>query len=206
MARTYRITFLGKYATGVLAMPSLHYQTDVPTGGDEPDPDDVAAAVYNHIGSNFLGLVHSSYSLDAVVATEEVIPPAVGVGGQHNTPGAVGAIGGSITIPHALSAVINIHTQTRSRSSRGWMKLPSPCVGSYLNGDLWGSSYTGGLTSFANLLDDQLTLGTLIITDLNPVVYSRTRHRAGLTPYTFRVTSAGYNPQARWQRTRLTAP
>jgi len=44
------------------------------------------------------------------------------------------------------------------------------------------------------------------ITHVNPVVYSRKRHRDGLTPYTFRVTSATVNPKSHWLRSRTSSP
>ena len=60
--------------------------------------------------------------------------------------------------------------------------------------------------ALAAKLDDSFDLGSIIITHVNPVVYSRTRRLRGESTWTFKVTSATANHQVRWLKSRLTAP
>jgi hypothetical protein len=70
----------------------------------------------------------------------------------------------------------------------------------------WDPSYVASVQGFADQLDNSFDLGSLFPTHVNPVVYSRTRHKRGLTPYAFRITSALANEQPTWLRRRLTTP
>lgn len=207
MARTYRVTFHCHHSNGTLVEPSLHYQTDVPTGGDEPDPDDVAAGVWTELGTQFLGALTGDVTVDTVVATEQVVPPDIGAQGAHNV-NAVGVNSESDTkLPLALVPILNLRTHTVSRSARGYMTMASPRTSTSLaSGGAWASGWIDLWTSLCNRFDNSFDLGTLIITHVNPVVYSRKRHRAGTTPYTFRVTAASPNARPHWLRTRTTSP
>jgi hypothetical protein len=75
-----------------------------------------------------------------------------------------------------------------------------------LGGDTWISGYQTKLAAFAAVLDDSFNLGTIDITHVNPVVYSRTRHQRGEDPHAFRVTSATANTKAHWLKTRMSTP
>jgi hypothetical protein len=70
----------------------------------------------------------------------------------------------------------------------------------------WGEPYFSALQEWCLQLDNSFDLGDLFPTHVNPVVYSRKRHLAGLEPHTFRVTSASPRPQCRWLRSRSTTP
>jgi hypothetical protein len=206
VARIYRITFLGTGGNGELIQPSLHYQTDVPLGGDEPDPNDVAAAVWSHVATQYLNIQPSSSAVHDVVALEEVLAPAIGVAGSHHV-GAVGTLtGAASSAPDGCTPVINLHTDTRSRSARGWMFAPPPVFSDKITGNVWSATMKSALDALAALLDDQLTLGTLIVTNLNPVVYSKTRRVRGEDPFTFRVQSASVNPRVHWLKSRMSTP
>lgn len=208
MARVYRVTIRAHHSNGALIEPSLHYQTDVPTTGDEPNPDDVAAGAWTLLGTAFKACCHSSITVDDVVAAEEVLKPDIGVGGAHtvNQVGTMSSASASET--HGLVAVINRHTGIRSRSARGWLMMPSPCLTDQTNGDAWAASgtYKLALDAFALLLDNSFDLGSILVTNVNPVVYSRTRRARGESPWVFRVTSATVNPQARFLHSRLSVP
>jgi hypothetical protein len=51
-----------------------------------------------------------------------------------------------------------------------------------------------------------MSLGSILPTTLNPVVYSRTRHLRDTSPWTFRVTNVSVNPAPHWLRSRTTSP
>jgi hypothetical protein len=206
VANIYRLQFECVHTDGTLAQPSLHYQTDVPAGGDEPDPSDVASAVWSHLGSAFKACFTSSYTVTALAALEEVLPPAIGIAGTH-VVGEAGTLAGSgDSMPQGAVPLINLHTGTRSRSARGWLRLPSPRLADRVSGNVWDGTMLAATGAFCALLDDQLELGTLIITDLNPVVYSKTRAQREEEPFTFRVTGATTNPKVHWLRSRMTTP
>lgn len=206
MARTYRLTFMCTGGDTQLVQPSLHYQTDVPPLGDEPDPNDVAGAVKDHLQTAFRACFPSDATLHDVVALEETLPPDIGVAGLAHV-GLAGTFSGSgAQIPEGLVPLVNLHTGSRSRSSRGWMHMPSPRYASTVSYDVWNSSILTALDAFAALLDDSMDLGAITPTHLNPVVYSRTRRQRSEDPYTFRLTGATVNRTPKWLRTRMTTP
>jgi hypothetical protein len=207
MARTYRAT-INSHVISTLALVqwTLHYQTDVSTGGDEPNPNDVADGIWGVIGAAVTAVTTSRVHIDTVDVLEQVIPPALPSGGTHvvNVNGTLSP--GSSEFPQAACLGINIHTDTRSRSSRGFCHMPPPFNATYSLGQTWGGLYLTNAQTLAALLDNSFDLGTLSITHVNPVVYSRKRHLGGETPYTFKVTSATANPKQRYVRSRDTSP
>jgi hypothetical protein len=206
VARIYRLQFECVTDIGTLVQPSLHYQTDVPLGGDEPDPDDVAAAVWGHVGTTFKNCFSSHTTVTAIAALEEVLAPDIGVAGTH-TVGEVGTLAGSgDSMQDSVCPLINLHTAVRSRSARGWMFMPPPRWSDRWSVVGWDGTLQADLAAFCAQLDDVIDLGTLIITHLNPVVYSRTRRQRATSPWTFRVASATARTKAHWLRSRATAP
>lgn len=209
MSRVYRVTFRAfDVDDNSLIQPSLHYQTDVPPLGDEPDPDDVASEVYDLVGTEFLACCSSRITLTELVAREEVLAeeetvPAVGRHGV-NASGTLSYANGDL--PRELVGIVNIKTGAAIRSGRGYITLPGPYNESFLSSRIWASTYFTVLAAFAAKLDDQGHIGTVQITDLNPVVYSKTRRKAGKDPWTFRVTGGVANARPHWRRSRGNSP
>ncbi len=207
MSRVYRASIVGHVnVNGALIISTLHYQTDVPTAGSEPDPDDVADGVWSTIGSHYLAATAARCTVDRVDVIEMVIPPALASGGSHvvNSAGLLTSTAGEL--PAALCLGINIHTETRSRSSRGFTHMP-PCFDpTYSGGPVAAGTYLTKVQDMATVLDDSFDLGTFDPTHVHPVVYSRKRHRAGDDPFAFRVTTATVNPKWRYVRSRDTSP
>jgi len=75
-----------------------------------------------------------------------------------------------------------------------------------MSGNQWTSAFKAILGTLAALLDDDMSLGSVDPSTLHPVVYSRTRHMRGLSPYTFKVTSATVNASEHFLRSRMTSP
>lgn len=192
---------------GTLVQPNLHYQTDLSFIGDEPDPDDVAAGIWGVWGTQFLACCWSGITVHELVVTEEVLKPNIGAGGSHtvNAPGTL-ATGTGNSPPPGVCGVINLHTATRSRRSRGWVHGPPMAYSSFVNGKALTGAYLTALQTWAALLDNSFDLGTVDITHVHPVVYSRTQREQALTPYTFRVTAASVNTVPKYLRSRMTAP
>lgn len=206
VARIYRITFVCAHSNGALAEPSLHYQTDLNPLEDEPDPGDVANDIWGHFNTAFRNCLHSETTVLRIDAREEVLPPDIGAAGTHgvNLPGT--GFTGTVGLPHALCAVVNRHTGVASRSARGWFHMPSPLQQTCVAGDVWGSTYETTLDALAALLDDTIAFGGIGTGHYNPVVYSRTRHGRGLTPYAWKVTAGVKNRQPKFLRSRYTIP
>lgn len=195
----------GSYVDGTLAVPSLHYQTDVPPGGDEPDPDDVATGVWGVIGTTYLAACRA-FTVHQVVATEQVLPPDIPAQGLKSVEAGGTLAGSDSNLPYGLVPIVNLRTDVASRSSRGHIVLPGPVDSTSFTAGLWNTAHQTAYNALAAKLDDSFDLGTLFITHVNPVVYSRKRHKDGLTPYTFRVSSASLNTTPHWLRSRMTKP
>lgn len=209
MAKVYRFSYVGHLATGVVFNTGLHYQTDVPPAGSEPAPADILTAIDGHLRTAFRACLQNGYTVDSAELREEVdlstgdVPSAASL--VVNQLGTL--TGGSNILPDATTGIIKLKTDAALRSGRGYMAIPGPRNASFLaDGQNFGSSWTSLLNTFAALLDDSMDLGTVLITHLNPVVYSRTRRARGLTPYTFQVVEGIVNPRVRWRRSRTTAP
>jgi hypothetical protein len=207
VSRVYRATFKCAYGDGTLVQPSLHYQTDLPTGGDEPEPNDVAAGIWTMLGTAFLGTLASPITVASIDVSEQVLPPDIGVAGSH-TVGSVGTgFGTGADLPRALVPIITLHTGISSRSARGHIFLGCPGDSTVLaTGGIWDPTPQSYFGTLAALLDNSFDLGTAFVTHVNPVIYSRTRHARSLSPYTFRVTSATAKTHATWLRSRLSTP
>lgn len=196
----------GHHSNGILVQPTLHYQTDVPLSGSEPDPSDVASGIWTLIGATLRATAANDVTFTSVDVAEQLPPGQIGAAGSFAITTGSGTVVPNSQLPYATVPLINLHTGVASRSSRGWVHLCSPRLSTYVGNDVWTAAYLNLLTLFGATLDDSFDLGTLQITHVNPVVYSRTRHLRGLTPFTFRVKSASANPQVRWLRSRLSSP
>jgi hypothetical protein len=108
--------------------------------------------------------------------------------------------------PEGMVPLINLHTNTRSRSARGWHHLASSHWSDDISYNAWSSGYQTTLNAYAALLDDAFDLGTVLVTHVRPVIYSVTRRKNGFTPYTFDVVKATANTTPHWLRSRMTAP
>lgn len=207
MSRVYRATVKGHEQNGALVMPGFHYQTDLPPLGGEPDPADVASALWSHIGTAALAATPNTIIIDELVVTEEVLPPDVGVAGSHTVATAGTLAGGSGNqLPDGIACVLDRHTATRSRSSRGWTMWPGPASSSQLLHNVFTSAYLISIDALCALLDDDFTVGLITPTTVHPVVYSKTRRQRLETPFTFQVTSVTSNDVPTWLRSRMDVP
>jgi hypothetical protein len=206
VARIYRVVLEASLSDGTLIQPSLHYQTDLSLGGSEPDPSDVAAGIWGHIGTAWLATFTAHTTVAALAALEEVIPPAIGAAGSHAVNLAGTLAGSGDQIPNGLVPVINLHTDTRSRSARGWFHNSSPRYADYVSQNVWSGGVVTAINNLCSLLEDVITIGSVITTDLRPGVYSRTRALRGESPDFFHLTGASLNPKCHWLRSRMSTP
>lgn len=186
--------------------PSLHYQTDVPVAGGEPDPADVAAGIWALMASAFLAATPSTVTCHELLVTEQVLKPDIGAQAirASNQAGTIAV--GQEDLPRELVPILNIYSDTASRSARGYTTLAGPGSETFTNLRLWTATYVTLLEQFATNASLSFDLGTLQVTHVHPVVYSRTRHQRGQDPYTFRVKSVRVNERPHWRRSRGTTP
>lgn len=205
MSRVYRATIRADRG-GILEYSSLHYQTDVPPLGGEPDPDDVANGVWGVIGTQFLALCPTTTHVTDLVVTEETLSPDIGAQGVYtiNQDGILSV--GSSELPTGICPVVRLRTATHSRSARGWTRPPGPRNATHINGNVWATTYKTTLDAYAAVLDNSFDLGSVTPTHVNPVVYSRTRRLIAAEPWTFRVTAGDASPVPHWLRSRMTLP
>ena len=206
MAFIYHAVFHATYDDGTLALPGLHYQTDLPALGDEPDPHDIAVELAEHLGFAFLDLLPTNARWDSLELTQIPDPGEVGIAASapQGSPGQLDA--GQADLPKGVVAVISKKTSQASRSARGHIVLPSPLNEAYLDNGNWTGVYIDKLDNFAGLLSDSLEIGSLIDSFIRPVVFSRTRQLAARVPYTFPVTGAVPRIKATWLRSRQSSP
>lgn len=206
MSSIYRIAIQAHVNDGTLLMPSLHYKEDVPAGGSANDEATIAANVWAHIGSAFLACMPTRDTVDSVEALEEVVPPAIGGAGSHpvNQNGTLAGSGDSM--PEGCVPVLNFHTNTRSRSARGWMHMPSPHWADGVSNNVWSGSTLTALNALCDLLDDSITESGTFPCTLVPVVYSRTRAQRSEVPFSFDVSSVSLNPRVHWLKSRMSVP
>lgn len=208
MARVYRFSFQGHTASGTLLINSLHYQTDVAPTGSEPAASDVLAAIDAHLRTAYRAVVPSSFTIDSAELRECL------ASGDTNVPVAASLVinqPGTLTtsdtsLPYGMTCIVKLRSDAGIRSGRGYLALPDPLSSTFLASRLWGSSYFPLVQSFAALLDDTMSLGSTLPTTLNPVVYSRTRHNRGESPFTFQMVEAIPRSTPSWRRSRMTVP
>lgn len=217
MAKVYRWS-IKMVDRGVACIGSVHYQTDVPLAGSEPSPADVLTQIDQHYSSSGTNLVYWTNVLQSgaqVVETrvyEEVedpdaTPPTGAIAG-HSLAGTGGALTTDAP-PVEMCGYISLTTEKLGRSFRGGCHTP-PIPSSAALGPAGlldhASSWYGNVVTLRDKMVDQLedVFGTT--GDINPVIYSRTRRKAGHSDFATKVTDGRVNEQFRWLRRRATAP
>lgn len=212
MSKVYRCSYKTVTDGGVELVSTFHYQTDLNSpDDDEPDITDIASAVKNHLHAGYKACIHSTYTIVALEAREEVQPGSgdVGAASVVTINEAGGFTSADKAIPVAACLVIRRRTAAAIRSGRGHLALPgSRYSGSMDTNGRWSASgaFWTAVTALAALLDDDLSVGTISPVTVHPVIYSRVRHAKGLDPFTFKITSATPQVQPHWLRSRMTAP
>lgn len=202
-------------SNGVLYINTLHYRVegDAAMEGNEPTVADVCSKVFDKLGAAYRALLYGDRHLNRIVGRTEVQTwlGEVASAGEFVSGLAGTLIGGDGKLPNPLSAVIDLHSDVASRSSRGWQMLPGSVNSADMDGSgKWNSSgsYFPAVQAYAALLDDNIQHTVLAVNawHLQPIIYSRTRRKRGVEPYYFSVKSAIAKQDPRWVNRRRTAP
>src|SRR5260221_5854308 len=193
MAKVWRFSCAAFHSSGVQVVNDLHYQTDLAPTQSEPAAVDVLASIDAHIRAAYRAPLHQSFGISSAELRECVRP------GSSDVPAAaslaVNQLGlntsADTSVPVPLAATITLRSAAALRSGRGYMSYPSPISNTYLSAlrDFQGS-YLTNLQALALLLDDDIATGGILGVNMHPVVYSRKRHEAEVTPFPFNVVSA----------------
>ena len=220
MAKIWRLELESTIiASGLKALTTMHFQTDVALLDSEASAATVLSEVAEHFGTTptnwlrFTACMPAQVKLSKATIREEVAPGSGDVPEVADTSlgltGGLGSIAGDQLPPEACMWV-RFRTGTASRSSRGGTHLPPALNPAVLNssGQWDGALITADpYLALINKMKDQLTdvFGSHG-SDINPVIYSRTRRARGLSPYTFNLTETKIMDRVRWVRRRGDAP
>jgi len=219
MSRVWRFTVFGTDSSGQQEWNStMHYQTDLHGNFDEPDADTVLTKLRNHYGAGgngdgmerWLATIPAPVKLTGVRVYEELAPGSTDL--PHAAVFPLALVGQSADIdpnlPFALCPFIKFGTALASRSTRGGTHLaPALDQNKLGTNGLFDTtlSWWSAIISLAGYMKDDLqgVFGDVVAGgDLHPVIYSRTRRQRGLSPYTFRLTTAVPSATPRWLRRR----
>ena len=184
----------------------LHYTSDEGVGVGAPTPVDVATDVWAHIGTTFRAALRNDVTVDQVKVTQELAPddpspPPQGVFAVN----AVGTLSlGDAKLPIWYTAKIAKKTGAAVRSGHGWLLMPLSANSAHLTAERIDltTAYFTALTNLCGTLDDQFSVGTVIVHNYKPVVYSRTRRARGDADYWFNITSCVFSPRPAMLRSR----
>lgn len=166
----------------------------------------MAHDIWIHLGVQFVACFPASITVHELVVSEQVLKPDIGVVGAVALNSSGTLAGSGDAMPTGLVPLVNLHTNVHSKSARGWLHLPSPVFSEFVNRNDWKAAYKDAVAGLLELIPTGFDMGTFLPTHVNPVVYSRTRHTRGQSPYTFHLSNATLNSQPHWLRSRMDIP
>lgn len=206
----YRVSFKGHFDDGVLTVNSLHYVTQPPLEGSEPAAQDVCQLLKDEWAPLWINANTGAWHFSSVDLTEMVNPLDVNATPRAATVavtngGALPATGDKL--PEALCGIVSLRTEVARRWARGYVAMPSPRASSYLDASAnWTGGYLTALQAIAAKVDDDYEIGTVSVTSVIPVVYSRTQHLRGADQPWAQVSAGVARTKPKWRASRLSAP
>lgn len=208
MSKVYRFSLLGTRG-GVETALTAHYQTDLSVGDDEPSPSNVLDAIGDHHTTSatkwlsFFDLSESDVTFHTASLVERVLPSEI-ASSAVDVIAHIGVNGSPGSMPPELAAWIAVSGDEATRSARGGMHSGPITRSAAFSGGRFDATSTLGLSmqTVCDQLLDSFDTGGISGVAIHPVVYSRTRHIRGLTPYTFRITRAVVSTKPRFMRSR----
>jgi hypothetical protein len=182
----------------------LHVEADVLA--DPPNWDNVATDMQDWFGQEWLNMLPVGYVLEEIVVTDENYTGSTfGQGvASINLPGVRAT--SDVLLDPALCAVASWKTNTAKRYARGHTFLPPAISHSELGGTAtWSNigAYWQACLAFSAKYAVAHNAGS---TTYVPIVYSHTRAKLGLTPFTFPIRGHSLSEKQHWLRSRSSAP
>lgn len=172
--------------------------------GEPIDYSTAASEINAHLGSEYHGLIPTSWTLHDLTVTEETYPGAnpaqailpLEVTGLRSTP--------DTYLSPGLCPLLRLSTAVPKRYARGHMFMP-PAISSNTVGSngVWSTnagSYAFLVDAFAAKLQQSFTGSSG--SDYGSIVFSRTRVAQNATPYMFQVLSVTRKPEQHFLRSR----
>lgn len=200
--------------SGQEGVSHVHYKTDVPALGTEPDAAEVLDIILDHFSSSghncskWTAVMDGESSVLLARVREEVLDGSGDIpqvaSEDINIAGTLSGAG-SAQLPVALCAWIRYSTGVATRSARGGTHSPFLGVTTIMSSS--GTWTTGTWWTNMGLLSDSILdpIDNVFQTtgDVNPGVYSRTRRNRGQSPYFWQLTETSVSLQPRWLRRRM---
>lgn len=222
MAKIYRYTVEVRHGTrGEMCLSGQHVQTDVAVGDTEISASSLLQELDEHFSTSgrllqlWRNVLDPASVLVRTHVREEVDPAGSDVPDAaefiHNLVGLQNALPVDV-MPPPVCVYFTLKTGVAKRYARGGTHSPPMAYPAALDGagtmDTANATFWPNYTALAAKLADHLedTFGTTGNSDINKVIYSRTRRTRGQSPFTFKVTSCTPQVQLRWLRRRMTAP
>lgn len=174
--------------------------------------DDVRDALHAAFTTKYKAMLSPACTVQDLTVTEVVTPGSGAVPRQSvQTIGAAGtrASAGSVAQHPALSCVVKLKTNAAVRGGIGRMWIPlagENDMGTDGIVSTGGTLWTAMGTFFDEFLNGHAAGGWTGSQTAHQVVYSRTRHQRGLSPYWFKVKAYTRSPRQHWLRSRSTSP
>lgn len=216
MAKIWRFEVIGLARDGVTQfMTTQHYQTDLSGTDSEASAATILDKVLSHYSSSahnlskFSAMMDTGSKLTRAVIREELLPSdeslpetaeeLLNVAGTRSFTGDA--------LPTAMCVWVADKTGVASRSARGGSHVPPAYEPALLTaGGQWdaGTTYWTAVLAYATARADGIenAFGLSGLSDIEPVVYSRTRRIRTLSPFTFDYESCLASVIPRWLRRR----
>lgn len=205
----YKFSYHATDSEGVALVNTWHFVTQPPELGSEPAAMDVLGVLDTAYRSLYKNCLHNGITVNTAELGEELPPASLEVPkGAAINVGQNGTLaGGDGKMPTALTAIIAKRTGVPRRWARGYVAIPGPRSSGQLSGSqLWTSSFLTALNALAAIFDDDYEVGTVSVTSVIPVVYSRTQAAKGATQPWAQIEAGTVRLKPSWRRSRMTAP
>lgn len=212
MSKPWRVTFNAVHeSSGIEIINVLHTATDEPPAAGNASAADVADKVAEVCATHYRAMLTTECRLQTIIAAEALASDdnSVPEEAAHTIDAAGTRSASDSSLPLAFCGLINLHTDAAVRSGHGWMFAPPLQSSSALTGSETidpSSAYWTAMSNFANDLQTEHDIGTVIVHSMRFVVYSQTRRDRGDSQYWFHVTSAVPRARPTWLRSRTTSP
>jgi hypothetical protein len=189
------------------ALNTLHYVAEGVVGEvDVASAQEVGDKVRDALSAAFRAFLPTSWTFDGVYVSEVVDPgdPSAVGSSAYSSAMAAGTRVGTPNAPLEMCGLISLRTSLAGRSFRGHLFAPPiTSVTSDVSNETLQTAYVTLLNNYATALGTNLATGGLIHwSNIEQIVYSRTRAERGLDPFYAKVTARVPSTRVRWLRSR----
>lgn len=215
MAKLWRAAYHSTHSSGVQAVNVFHFVDRPASGFDSTgSAGAVRDALNTALTAKYRLCIANTWTVQSLTVAEVLPPTSTDVPDAASaTIGSVGSIttsGDQLAPP--ITPLVTFYSNAAIRSGHGRCFMPNPGNAAVLNSsgnwDLTAAPFAVAYPDFLTALRSAMHPDVPVDPDstLSQVIYSRTRHAAGLSQYYFDVSSATLRAAPHWLRSRMTAP